>query len=400
MEIRQRKCGFLEWAKGKRQEEVLSHSNVDLPELHEVVNQMYRSNEFSKLLKENNQWGLVKLKKAIANRYGIENCEENPQVLLTPGASNAIYLVCKTFAKASGDEVIIEAPGYEPLSDAAKSVGARVVYWHRKGTRFSLDLESLHGLITKRTKLILLSNPHNPSSELTLDSELQQIVDVIRDNSKSSNIKIVVDEIYSDITKNDRDNAQKNLVESAKGRASSAVHLGNEFVSISSLSKVYGLSRIRCGWILGTPETIRELRETYKVVVNIGSLDIEAVSAAIFGKLSRYLRLAQDVTKANREVIRHEFMDMIENNILWGEIPEHGCTYFPKIVGLDKLSNTAADNVIDMLDKEFGVAPGSYFGGEYHSHIRIGLGGSSDKFYKAIRKLGKKLESLARGGFQ
>lgn len=363
---------FLEWAKRKGPEDVLAHSSVTEPTIYDAVNNSYCSPKFANLLEKDNQWGLISLKRAIAERYGIEDTEDKPRVLLTPGASNAIYVVCKTFLNP-GDEIIIELPCYQPLRRAAQETGAQVVPWRRKDKQFSLDLEALGSLITPKTKLIMLSNPHNPSSALTSVSEFLQIARVVRSHFPSNEIKIVVDEVYLDIAKEIPNG--DGVPTFASGKVSSAAQMGDEFISINSLSKVYGLSRIRCGWILGSPAVIGKLRETYKVVVNIGSLDTEAVASIVFENLDDYTTRSQRIVESNRKVMQDELSDLIIEGILEGEIPEYGCIYFPRLPWLDHLGSKNS---------------------HYSHHIRIGFGGSEDKFRNAISNLRAKLERLYR----
>ncbi len=389
--MRKQRYDFLEWAKSKSPDDTLAHSNVSEATIYQAVNAAYSSTKFQDLLQEDNQWGLESLKSAIARRYGITDSKDEPRVLLTPGASNAIYLVCKTFLSVD-DEVIIESPFYEPVRLAAEETKARVILWPRKGGDFSIDIDSLASLITENTKLIVLSNFHNPSGNGATRDELIRVADVARKNQ----IKVVVDEIYLDIAKDTSGKTTTSPV-FAEGKISSAAQLGDELlISINSLSKVYGLSRIRSGWIMGASKVIWTLRKSYKVAVNIGCLDTEAVSAIIFDGLDNYTSLSQDVVRKNREIMQAELSNLIDGNILSGKIPEYGCTYFPKLAWLDSLTDSDADNMIDALDKECGVVPGGFFGETYHNHIRIGLGGSSDKFYIAIRNLKQKLETLHR----
>jgi aspartate/methionine/tyrosine aminotransferase len=363
---------FLEWAKRKGPEDVLAHSSVAEPTIHGAVTSGYCSPKFAELLKQDNQWGLMSLKRAIAERYGIEDTECEPRVLLTPGASNAIYVVCKTFL-SPGDEVIVELPCYQPLRCAAQATGAHVVAWRREDKKFSLDLKTLESLITPKTKLIMLSNPHNPSSALTSVSEFLQMARAIRGHRPSSEIKIAVDEIYLDIAKDAPHGGQ--VPTFAGGKISPAAQMGDEFISINSLSKVYGLSRIRCGWILGSPEVIEKLRETYKVVVNIGSLDTEAVASIIFENLDGYAERSQRMVESNRKIMEDELGDLIVEGILDWEIPEYGCLGFPRLPWLDHLAHENS---------------------HYNHYVRIGFGGSEDKFHDAISNLRAKLDRLYR----
>jgi aspartate/methionine/tyrosine aminotransferase len=289
----------------------------------------------------------------------------------------------------AGDEVIIESPCYEPIRCAAEKTKAKVIFWHRKSEGFSLDTETLSHLITANTKLLILSNLHNPTSVGTTRNDLIQVADIAQKNGP----KIVVDEIHLDFAKDTSDNAAT-LPIFAKGKMIPAMQLENElFISISSLSKVYNLSRIRTGWILAASEVVTRLRETYKLVVNIGCHDTEAVSSILFENLDNYAKRSQDIVKTNREIMQVELGSLIDDHILSGEFPKYGCTYFPKLPWLDDLEDNA-DKIIDMLDTHCGVAPGGYFGEDYRNYIRIGFGGPEDRFHAAIRKLKQKLETL------
>src|SRR5205814_9681828 len=96
--------------------------------------------------------------------------------------------------------------------------------------------------ITPRTRLIVITNLHNPTSALTPDSVLREVGDIAR----SSGVDVLVDEVYLD------------AVYERTPRTS--FHLGPEFVVTSSLTKVYGLSGLRCGWILAQPDLARKMR--------------------------------------------------------------------------------------------------------------------------------------------
>ena len=389
------KYGYLDWAKTKSPTDVLAHSSVHASTIQDAVTEGYGCEEFlSSIDSAHNQWGLPGLKKAIAIRYGIEDSEQEPRVLLTPGASNAIYDVCETFLQA-GDEAIVETPNYEPLHDAARRTGAQVIPWKRNDLDFSLNLTALSEVINpQKTKLIILSNLHNPSSQLTPYEELRQVADIVRASGCSSQTRIVVDEVYRGLAP-EFSSEKVDSQPTPGSEASSAVQLGDEFISINSLSKVYGLSRLRCGWILGPPEVIQRIRSTYKLVMNIGSLDNELMSAIVFSDLKEYTPQSKQIVSTNREILVNELARLLGTGILSGKIPQFGCTYFPKLPWLDRSKDhNAVDTVIHLLDKECGVVPGSFFGKEYYSHVRIGFGGPRDKFRTAIQEFRRKLENV------
>lgn len=362
---------FLDWAKAQSSHHVLAHSSISEPFVHKTVNLAYQSPTFSQMLMEDNQWGLPNLKTAIARRYGVVDTEGAPRVLLTPGASTAIYVVLRTFIRP-GDEVILELPFYQPTALTARSMGAKIIPWQRVGDSFALDLEKLPTLISPRTKLIVLSNPHNPTSAVTSSNTLSTIAETLVMTASPGQVKIVVDEIFLDLARDV--NALTSSATFANGTLQSVACLGDEFISINSLSKVYGLSRLRCGWVLAAPTLIEQLRKTYKLVVNIGSLDAEAVASVIFPYLDDSLRKSLSVLAINRAILHEELRNLVTQELLAGDIPQFGCIYFPKLRLPDV--HHAAENT------------------SYAHHVRIGFGGDTEAFHHAIVNLRHGLEEL------
>lgn len=233
MPAQTRKQGFLDWAKSKTTRDVLSHSSVAEPTVQDAVNAAYCSPAFKEELAIDNQWGHLHLKSQIAARYSVEDTDKAPRVLLTPGASSAIYLVCKTFLQP-GDEVIIEAPTYEPLLDAAVSVGAHPVLWPREETTFALDLDALNHLVTGKTRLILLSNPHNPSGAYASTTQLQELDRLVSGSPFGVHIKVVVDEIYLDMMRLTGE-PRSVSADDVKPNGGSAVLAGDRFISVNRI---------------------------------------------------------------------------------------------------------------------------------------------------------------------
>src|SRR5688572_6523140 len=180
------------------------------------------------------------LREAIAAKERVEP----EQVVMANGTSMANMLALAALV-APGDEVLVEQPTYEPMLAAARFCGAAIRRFARRGEDgFRLDPDEVAHQVTPRTRLILLANLHNPSGALADEQALRRIGEL--------GPRVLVDEVYLD----------------AVAGARSAVHLGEAFVSTSSLTKVYGLSGLRCGWILAEPglaERIWRLNELFGV---------------------------------------------------------------------------------------------------------------------------------------
>ena len=139
----------------------------------------------------------------------------------------------------AGDEVVFEQPGYDPLSAAAEMLGARVVRFERRfGDGWRLDPERIERALTPRTRVLVISSPHNPSGVVASARELSEIGRL----AERRGFAVVVDEVYRDLA--------------AAAHPPSAT-LSPAFVSTSSLTKAYGLASLRCGWALATAEVDR-----------------------------------------------------------------------------------------------------------------------------------------------
>ena len=185
-----------------------------------------------------NAEGYPPLKEAIAAKYG----GGAERVVLAQGTSGANFLACATILER-GDEVLVEHPTYEPLLAVVRYLGAEVRRFSRSfENRYQIDLDEVRSLLSPRTKLIILTSPHNPSGAVADGRTLQHLAGL----SAESGIFLLVDEVYRDI-----------LFEDAPP---SAVHLGPLSVATSSLTKSYGLSGLRCGWILCEPPLAERMR--------------------------------------------------------------------------------------------------------------------------------------------
>ena len=137
-----------------------------------------------------------------------------------------------------GDEVLFEHPAYEPMLARSLITWERMSNASRAGLKTVSDLlDELESLITPKTRLIVITNLHNPSGVLIDDSTMKQIGEIAR----SVGARVLVDEVY-----------METLFEESPR---TSFHLGDEFVVTSSLTKAFGLSGLRCGWIFAEPSS-------------------------------------------------------------------------------------------------------------------------------------------------
>jgi aspartate/methionine/tyrosine aminotransferase len=308
-------------------------------------------------------YGYPPLQQAIASRYRVdEAC-----VVAAMGTSMANYLALAALVQP-GDEVLIEHPTYEPLIAVARYLGAEVRHFARRaGDGFRLDPAEVERGITPRSRAVVITNLHNPSSALADDDTLRQVGEI----AARAGARVVVDEVYLDA-----------LWEPAPR---TAFHLGERFVSTNSLTKVYGLNGLRCGWVLAEPVLAERMWRMTELFNNIGVHAAERMSLAAFRSLDAIARRSRTLLDANAAAL----------NAFYAARPEleamphvHGTVSFPRLRTGD------ADALCTLLlDRyETAVVPGRFFGAP--DHVRIGLGVDPRKFSEGLERLCRALDEL------
>lgn len=290
-----------------------------------------------------NHEGFAPLLAAIARRYGV-NADG---VVVAQGTSMANFLALATLLER-GDEVLIEQPTYDPFLAAASYLGADIKRFARRFENgYQLDLDELKATISTRTKLIVLSNPHNPSGVVLNAEMLAQVGDL----AEAVGAYVLVDEVYRDI-----------LFEDAEPVAA---HLGDHFITTSSLTKAYGLSGLRCGWILCEPRLAERMRRLNDLFGAVGSMPGDALALAAFRQLDALLERTRAIIEPNQFLVRNflaaheEFLEYV--------LPKHSMIVFPRLKQLDD-----SEPLHNLLRRyETSIVPGKFF--EAARHFRLGF---------------------------
>jgi len=309
-----------------------------------------------------NSYGYAPLQRAIAEKAGV-----NPDCVVTAeGTSMANYLAMATVLDP-GDEVLMEHPTYALLEDAAWNIGADVRRFARtEESGYALDPEQVRNALTPRTRLIVITNLHNPSSVLAPDAALGEVAGLAR----SAGARLLVDEVYLDAVYQDTPR--------------SAFHLGPGVIVTSSLTKVYGLSGLRCGWILADPDLTRAMRQLNNVFASTPVHVGERLSVIAFQHLDRIRERARKVVEADRALL-DEFLD--RHTAVSAARTRFGTTAFLRLAGGE------ADAFLARLrvEHETSAVPGRFFG--MPGHFRVGMGVNREMFGEGLRRIGLALEA-------
>lgn len=311
-----------------------------------------------------NRDGYAPLLAAIAAQYGVSS----QQVVTAPGASGANFLAFAALVDA-GDEVLVEQPTYEPMLAALSFLGARIRRFQRRfEDGYRLDLDEIRSLLTDGVRLVVLANPHNPSSVLLPPEEVAEIGRL----AERVGAYILVDEVYRDIW--------------FEAAPPSHVHLGPRFLATSSLTKSYGLSGLRCGWILCAPDLAERLRRTKDFMEAVDSVPSDTLAVAAFRQLPRLAERCRAIMEPNLAQIRAflaehgEWLDCVT--------PGRAMMVFPH---LRKEEDSEA--LHDWLrGRETSIVPGKFF--ESPRHFRLGFAVQPEDVTAGLRHLSEGLRRL------
>jgi aspartate/methionine/tyrosine aminotransferase len=308
-------------------------------------------------------YGYEPLQQALAAKCGVEP----DNVVAAIGTSMANYLAMATILNP-GDEVLVEHPAYDPLVSIAHYLGAELRRFERRfEDGFRVDPDTIKSAVTKRTRLIVITNLHNPSSALVDEATLDEVGDIAR----GVGARVMVDEVYLEA-----------LFDQPRPYA---FHPGSEFVTTSSLTKAYGLSGLRCGWIVAEPELARRMWRLNDLFGNIPAHPAERLSVVALANLEAIKERARSLVGRNRVLLDH-FLDSRDD--LETVRPGYGTVVFPRVTrcSVDALCGLLRDKY------EVTVVPGKFF--EMANHIRLGIGCDTEMLEAGLNRLGSALDEL------
>ncbi len=310
-------------------------------------------------------YGYQPLLRMLGERYGV-----HPSSIVTAaGTSFANHLAMAALFEP-GDEILFEEPAYEPMLATALYLGADVKRFQRSfEDGFRVSPEEIDALVTERTRLIVITNLHNPSGVLTDESTLKQVGHI----AQRVGARVLVNEVYLET-----------LFEEAPR---TSFHLGEHFVVTSSLTKAFGLSGLRSGWILAEPGLASEmwlLNDLFSATqVHTG----ERLSVVALRQIEEIAARAKALLDHNRALL-NAFLDTRED--LECVRPEFGTIMFPRL----RSGETVTGLCRLLRDKyETTVVPGRFF--ERPQHFRIGIAGETDVLEAGLERLGAALDEIS-----
>lgn len=274
------------------------------------------------------------------------------QVLLTTGAAGALFIVATTLLEA-GDHLVVLRPNYATNIETPRAIGAQSTYVDlsfERGWQWTVD--QILSAMTGRTRLVSITSPHNPTGVVFEREALALLAMRVAERGAH----LLVDETYRDLT----------LTEPSAFTSA----LGEHVISVSSLSKAYGLPGLRLGWLMTRDHALNERFLAAKEQIFIcGAVLDEAIAYQVYRRRAEERPRIAAAVAAGRGIVR----DWIsaEPAMEWVE-PAGGVVAFPRI---------RPESPVDVarfyanLNGQLGtwVGPGHWFEQD-DRYMRIGFG--------------------------
>jgi aspartate/methionine/tyrosine aminotransferase len=277
-------------------------------------------------------------REAVARHNGVGAAEALP----TLGTSHALWLAYAALA-GPGDDILVEEPAYEPLLRAAEGVGARVNRFVRDPReRFAIDPDRVARALTPRTRVVAITNLHNPSGVRASDEELRATAQLLEERGSS----LLVDEVYA---------AFDDLTDPQGVFPKSARKIAPNVVAVSSLTKCYGLGAHRIGWLLASPGVVARAEDALTATCGILPLTHAQAALAAFASIDDLAARARSLLAGKRERVR-AWIEAL--GLEWSD-PAEGLFGLVTMQGAGDLTATIESAA---RDRGVLVAPGAFFG--------------------------------------
>jgi aspartate/methionine/tyrosine aminotransferase len=312
--------------------------------------------------------GFPELRRLIAEQSGESVSPE--QVCVTVGAEEALLDVLMVLVGA-GDEVLIPDPGFPAYPSLVRLAGGEpITYPLLPEDDFAFRAERVTGLITGKTKAVIINSPNNPTGSVHSSKQLETLARGVQ----ALPLTVISDEVYRDIVFGEP--------------AVSFAALADRCVTVNSLSKSHSMAGWRIGWCVAPPDIAKAVRTFHQLAVMcVPSLSQYAAIHALRGFADQELRENLEELRKRRDFA----MACVDRYTGFPYVAPAGTFYLFVDVSrrLAKFSNSL-DAALKLLAEEKVVTiPGSAFGQIGERYLRISFAPEPDALEEGIRRMGR-----------
>lgn len=311
--------------------------------------------------------------KYLDRRFNLKYSPKN-EVLVSVGGSEAID-DCIRALITPGDEVLIPEPSfvcYSPLTSLAGGIAIPITT--KEEEMFRLTPERLRRAISPKTKLLILPYPNNPTGAVMRREDLEAIAEVLR----GTNIMVLSDEIYSELTYNGKHVSIANI-DGMKERT----------IYVNGFSKAFAMTGWRLGYACGPSEVISAMTKIHQ----FGIMCAPTVSQ--YAAIEAMLNGDDDVERMVNEynLRRRLLVDGLRRIGLDCFEPEGAFYVFPSVKKFGLTSEQFAEKLL--YEKHVAVVPGNAFGDSGEGFLRISYSYSIDHITEALKRIESFISDLS-----
>ena len=301
--------------------------------------------------------GLSDLRELVAGQLAESNGipAEAGEVLITPGAKNALFIACAAILRP-GDEVINLNPCYVSNIPILKLAEPQVVVHNVPmiADGFTIDVDRVARLVSGKTRLIFINYPNNPTGKMLDPAEAQFLRDVVSGND----LYLLSDEIYERIT----------FGETAHISPASFEDIRDQTITVSGFSKAYAMTGWRIGYLHTTADVLSVMLKIHQQInTNTAAFIQKAAAAALSGPQDHLVKFLADLQE--RKALYDGLLR--DSEPLSGSDPTGGFFGFVNISATGLTSDEFATRLLDATG--VAVIPGISFGEDFDGYCRISL---------------------------
>lgn len=307
--------------------------------------------------------------KSLRREIGKLHGKNADSVVVTSGASEALAIGLLAIL-TSGDNLVVEKPNFRDWRGCLRPFGVDVREWTLKmQDGFIPDMSVLARLCDRRTRVVMINHPHNPSGATLTAVAFRELLEF----AESRGIVVLSDEVA------------RELILDGSNEQPPVVCLSENGMSVGSVSKSYGLPGLRIGWIVASDHLARRCRIVKENLSTHSSRLCEYLALVAIRNRAHLVKENTGILRKNADIV-DAWMTANPEWCTWVR-PSGGACGFPKY----RLKQSSREVCRDILDRtKVLVAPGWAFGVE--RHFRLGLGCGEDVLRKALRRIGEYFE--------
>ncbi len=316
--------------------------------------------------------GLAELRSAIseyaARRFGVH--ADPKEVLITPGAKQSVFYALSALLDEN-DEVLIPTPAWVSYMEMVKLAGGVPVEVETT-KEFLPDIEALRSKISKRTKVIILNYPNNPTGAVYTGKMLKQIADLV----EAEGLWVISDEIYERMT-----------YEGSFISFASINGMYERTITVNGFSKAYAMTGWRIGYAYGPAQIINVMVKLQQHTATCVPPFTQKAALVALDECEDYVSAMVKEFKERRDIITKGLKKL---GMKVSE-PQGAFYVFPEVSGVYNKPSEFAEFLLDKA--AVSVTPGAGFGAGYESYVRVSYANSKENIEEALERVERALHS-------